>query len=312
MSIKIQPVRFNDNGFMTRPFALGGEGAEGLDPAVKYRSCLQNWVIDTGSEVILVDTGLPAEYPDMAADPDAGIYIGSKIKTYLEALADLGYKPEQVSKILITHKHADHTGELRAFPNAQIICSAAEAEADEIKPFNPTVATFSDGPYYEFPASQRVAPGVTYLPAPGHTKGNCIVAVETDGLFYLIHGDVTYTDVALYENRLSVVFEDLAAARETLDRVRAFCSARPTVYLGTHTPEALESLAQKRVVDLSNPPEVIPPGEIVFKTPTGKYICSVCGYVYDPAEHDGVPFEDLPADWRCPRCRQPKEKFNRA
>ena len=312
MSIKIQPVRFNDNGFMTRPFALGGEGAEGLDPAVKYRSCLQNWVIDTGSEVILVDTGLPSEYPDMAADPDAGIYIGSKIKTYLEALADLGYKPEQVSKILITHKHADHTGELRAFPNAQIICSAAEAEADEIKPYNPTVATFSDGPYYEFPASQRIAPGVTYLPAPGHTKGNCIVAVETDGLFYLIHGDVTYTDVALYENRLSVVFEDLSAARETLDRVRAFCSARPTVYLGTHTPEALESLAQKRVVDLSNPPEVIPPGEIVFKTPTGKYICSVCGYVYDPAEHDGVAFEDLPVDWRCPRCKQPKEKFNRA
>ena len=312
MSIKIIPVRFADNGFMTRPFALGGEGAEGLDPAVKYRSCLQNWVIDTGSEVILVDTGLPAEYPDMAADPDAGIYIGSKIKTYLEALADLGYKPEQVSKILITHKHADHTGELRAFPNAQIICSAAEAESDEIKPFNPTVATFSDGPYYEFPASQRVAPCVTYLPAPGHTKGNCIVAVETDGLIYLIHGDVTYTDVALYENRLSVVFEDLAAARETLDRVRAFCSARPTVYLGTHTPEALESLAQKRIVDLSNPPEVIPPGEIVFKTPTGKYICSVCGYVYDPAEHDGVPFEDLPADWRCPRCKQPKEKFNRA
>ena len=312
MSVKIIPVRFTDNGFMTRPFALGGEGAEGLDPAVKYRSCLQNWVIDTGSEVILVDTGLPTEYPDMAADPDAGIYIGSKIKTYLEALADLGYKPEQVSKILITHKHADHTGELRAFPNAQIICSAAEAESDEIKPYNPTVATFADGAYYEFPASQRIAPGVTYLPAPGHTKGNCIVAVETDGLFYLIHGDVTYTDVALYENKLSVVFEDLSAARETLDRVRAFCSARPTVYLGTHTPEALESLAQKRVVDLSNPPEVIPPGEIVFKTPTGKYICSVCGYVYDPAEHDGVPFENLPADWRCPRCKQPKEKFNRA
>ena len=312
MSIKIQPVRFTENGFMSQPFALGGEGAEGLDPAVKYRSCLQNWVIDTGSEVILVDTGLPAEFPEAAADPDAQIYLGTKIKTYLEALADLGYKPEQVSKILITHKHADHTGELRAFPNAQIICSAAEAESDEIKPYHPTVATFTDGPYYEFPASQRIAPGVTYINAPGHTTGNCIVAVETDGLTYLIHGDVTYTDVALYQNRLSVVFEDKAAARETLDRVRAFCRARPTVYLGTHTPEALESLAAKRVVDLDNPPAVIPVGEIVFKTPTGKYICSVCGYVYDPAEHDGVAFEDLPADWRCPRCRQPKEKFNRA
>ena len=51
MSITIKPVRFTENGFMTEPFALGGEGAEGLDPNVKYRSCLQNWVIDTGSEV---------------------------------------------------------------------------------------------------------------------------------------------------------------------------------------------------------------------------------------------------------------------
>ena len=57
---------------------------------------------------------------------------------------------------------------------------------------------------------------------------------------------------------------------------------------------------------------MIPPGEIVFKTATGKYVCSVCGYVYDPAEHDGVAFEDLPADWRCPRCKQGKEKFNPA
>ena len=310
--IKILPVRFTGNGFITQPFACGGEGAEGLDPAVKYRSCLQNWVVDTGSDVILVDTGLPAETSDFAPDPDAGIFVGSKIKPYLEALADLGYKPELVSKILITHKHSDHTGELRAFPNAEIICSAAEAETDEIKPFHPTVATFSDGPYFEFPASQRIAPGVTYLPAPGHTKGNCIVAVESDGLFWLIHGDVTYIDTALYENKLSVVFEDQAAARETLDRCRAFCRARPTVWLGTHTPEAPESLEAKRVVDLANPPAVIPPGEIVFKTPTGKYVCSVCGYVYDPAEHDGVPFEDLPADWHCPRCKRPKTAFNRA
>ncbi|MCR4682354.1 MAG: rubredoxin [Clostridiales bacterium] len=33
----------------------------------------------------------------------------------------------------------------------------------------------------------------------------------------------------------------------------------------------------------------------------------ICGYVYDPAEHEGVSFEDLPDDWKCPRCRQSKE-----
>ena len=32
----------------------------------------------------------------------------------------------------------------------------------------------------------------------------------------------------------------------------------------------------------------------------------------DPAKYDGVAFENRPADWRCPRCKQPKDKFNRA
>ena len=47
-------------------------------------------------------------------------------------------------------------------------------------------------------------------------------------------------------------------------------------------------------------------------TASGKYVCSVCGYVYDPAEHDGVAFDDQPEDWKCPRCKQPKGRFNRA
>ena len=49
-----------------------------------------------------------------------------------------------------------------------------------------------------------------------------------------------------------------------------------------------------------------------FKTASGKYVCSVCGYVYDPAEHDGVAFANLLDDWRCPRCKQSKDKFNAA
>jgi rubredoxin len=51
--------------------------------------------------------------------------------------------------------------------------------------------------------------------------------------------------------------------------------------------------------------------KFIKKEATDKYVCSICGYVYDPAEHDGVAFEDLPDDWKCPRCKQPKEKFNR-
>ena len=48
-----------------------------------------------------------------------------------------------------------------------------------------------------------------------------------------------------------------------------------------------------------------------------KYVCSVCGYVYDPTVGDpdngisaGTPFESLPEDWACPLCSVGKDMFN--
>ncbi len=311
--MKIKAVKLYDNGFMTQPFAFGGEGMEGLDPAEKYRSSLQNFVIDTGSEVILVDTGLPAEVPEAVPDEATVMYMGTKVRNYVEALAEAGYQPEQVTKILVTHKHADHTGEIRNFPNAKVFASAEETKADELKLFpNVVPVSFTDGPYANFEKSQKIADGVYLIEATGHTTGNSIVIAEDDGLYYMMHGDVTYTDEALYANKLSIVFEDVAAARKTLEAVREFVRTHPTVYLSTHTPLGYENLEAKSVVDLDNPPERKPVGEIRMKEASGKYVCTICGYLYDPAEHDGVAFEDLPDDWKCPRCRQPKEKFNKA
>jgi len=49
-----------------------------------------------------------------------------------------------------------------------------------------------------------------------------------------------------------------------------------------------------------------------------KYICSICGYVYDPADGDpesGIPpgtsFDDLPEDWVCPVCGADKSEFEK-
>jgi len=47
-----------------------------------------------------------------------------------------------------------------------------------------------------------------------------------------------------------------------------------------------------------------------------KFVCKVCGYIYDPAVGDedngvaaGVAFQDLPDDWVCPLCGVGKEDF---
>jgi rubredoxin len=50
-----------------------------------------------------------------------------------------------------------------------------------------------------------------------------------------------------------------------------------------------------------------------------KYVCAVCGYIYDPDMGDpdaginpGTPFEALPEDWVCPVCGVGKDQFAKA
>lgn len=48
-----------------------------------------------------------------------------------------------------------------------------------------------------------------------------------------------------------------------------------------------------------------------------KYVCNVCGWIYDPAEgiheegiNPGTLFEDLPDDFVCPECGAGKDEFS--
>ena len=41
-----------------------------------------------------------------------------------------------------------------------------------------------------------------------------------------------------------------------------------------------------------------------------KYVCDVCGWVYDEAENDGRKWEDTPDDFSCPLCGVGKDAFS--
>lgn len=49
-----------------------------------------------------------------------------------------------------------------------------------------------------------------------------------------------------------------------------------------------------------------------------RYVCNICGYVYDPIEGDpdneiapGTAFDDLPDNWECPVCGASKDDFSK-
>lgn len=49
-----------------------------------------------------------------------------------------------------------------------------------------------------------------------------------------------------------------------------------------------------------------------------KYVCTICGYIYDPAVGDpengvapGTAFENLPPEWVCPVCGASQDSFEK-
>ena len=248
--IKVIPLKYYDGGFMTQAFAFGGtRNCENCED-IRYASSLQNFLIDDGNEVILSDTGMPNETPDFPKKDDSPLWMGEKVATFKEAFEATGYKVEDVTKIVVTHKHPDHTGELRMFPNAKIYISETEADNMKLTGDNVVRVKFTDGAFKNFPESQRITDTLVMVKAEGHTFGNSVSILKDGDVFYMFHGDVTYCDAALKANELSIIFEDKDKARETLNRVRDFIKENQTIYCSTHCPEGYLSIEQHKIMEL--------------------------------------------------------------
>jgi glyoxylase-like metal-dependent hydrolase (beta-lactamase superfamily II) len=179
------------------------------------------YVVDTGSEVILVDTG-------------AGELFGSHGGRLIQSLAAAGYRPADIDHVLITHIHTDHSGGLTrsgriVFPNATVHASAADARffldggaegarpgAQHQREAIATVAPYSRGGKLAlFNGRTEILPGFTALPAPGHTPGHSIYRLESEGESLEFWGDLIHVGaVQLPQPDVTITFDvDQPSAR---------------------------------------------------------------------------------------------------
>ena len=134
-------------------------------------------VVNTGSELILFDTGL---------NP-AGTTA---------ALEAAGYTADQVDKVVITHMHGDHIGGLQTdgtptYGNAQHYAGAVEMNhwaAAENERFDTIVKPLMDA-FTMLDDGTSVASGVTGMAAFGHTPGHMVYMLESDGAQLMLGAD---------------------------------------------------------------------------------------------------------------------------
>ncbi|MBK1895350.1 MBL fold metallo-hydrolase [Chryseobacterium paridis] len=163
------------------------------------------YLIKTKSKLILVDAG-------------AGDLFGGKLSgNIVQSLKSAGYKPSEITDILLTHIHADHSGGLtrnkrKIFENADIHVNSLEFNywindqnrkmanendaGNDPKSFQNALESLSPyiktGKIKTFTSDIEVLPGIKATLASGHTPGHTVYFLETKGEKMIFWGDLVH------------------------------------------------------------------------------------------------------------------------
>lgn len=198
-----------------------------MTPAAE--TSINTFVINTGKQLILVDTG-------------AGPLFGEAGGHLLDNLRAAGFAPESIDLVLLTHIHGDHSGGVEhngkpAFPNATVRVEQKDVDwwlnpvninkveesqrhtfAESEQSMRPVINT---GKLETFHAPTEIIPGITAIPAAGHTPGSVIYRVSHGGQTLMLWGDIIHAKaVQMPEPDVAIHFDvDQKQAIATRERV---------------------------------------------------------------------------------------------
>ncbi len=235
-------------------------------------------LVKKNDDYLLIDTGLNHQF---AFNPETYLgFVNYQIARILmnmptmepgrdvvAQLVRIGVNPEKVSKIILTHAHVDHTGEIPAFTNAKILVSAKERQFLQ-RAFGQTrgvmqkdfpqdrieVMSFKDSKsFLTFESNFDVFGdgSVVVVPSYGHTPGSVSVFVQMKQTSFLFAGDAAYSMKNIAKPSPTGYCEDRDEAWRTMLRLHDLHRARPDIQMIlSHDSKYLE-LGRKGPADMS-------------------------------------------------------------
>ncbi len=206
------------------------------------RLTVNAFLLTMGGRRILIDGG-------------CGATMGPTVGAMAANLAAMGVPPETVGTILLTHAHPDHANGLidgagaAVFPNAELLVSAKEAAFWQDDAIMASVPEDSKPPFRGARAALgafadrtrlieagEVLPGITAVPAYGHTPGHTAYQIASAGETLLVWGDVVHLPgVQFARPGAGVMFDaDGAAAIATRARLMDMAATDRLLIAGMH------------------------------------------------------------------------------
>jgi glyoxylase-like metal-dependent hydrolase (beta-lactamase superfamily II) len=216
--------------------------AKNFLPTDKFVNTFAPFVVDTGSEVILVDTGFG----------ESGRAKGNgQLAAGLKAA---GYSTDDITIVALTHLHGDHIGGLMeggkpAFAKARYVAGKTEYDfwTDKAREGTPAEGGHKAVLANVVPLAEKmtfigegdtIASGITAMMAPGHTPGHMIFNIESDGKRLIATGDTANHYILSLQNPTWEVRFDMDKAQAAATRKKVFdmISADKVPFLGYHMP----------------------------------------------------------------------------
>ena len=142
-----------------------------------------------------------------------------------EKLADYGLSPVDITNVLLTHSHYDHSVNWTMFPNAQIHLSKVEIDWALQQPWGvtpvpelyverlkdwPNLVTLNDG--------DEVLPNITAHIAPGHTPGCLVFVLNGENREIIFSGDAAKNRAELVSGDTDMTY-DSEISRKSIDMI---------------------------------------------------------------------------------------------
>jgi N-acyl homoserine lactone hydrolase len=151
----------------------------------------------------------------------------------IEGLASRGLQPDDVTDVLLTHSHYDHSVNWTLFPDARIVIGTQELEWALTVPWGrtpvpelyvrelqrwPTAHTAVDG--------EELLPGVRAYVAPGHTPGHLIFVLTGRDRDVVFTGDAAKNRAEMLSRRADASY-DATISTATIETIWALWRRRP-------------------------------------------------------------------------------------
>lgn len=168
-------------------------------------------------------------------DRNALIDVGSFAQRFLiiERLAERDLAPGDVSDVLLSHSHFDHSVNWTLFRDARIVIGAHELAWSLQEPWGETpvpelyVRELAGWPtLHEATDGEEVFPGITARVAPGHTPGHMVYVLEGTGQDVIFTGDAAKNRAELLSRSADMTY-DADVSRASIEAIWEIWRRRP-------------------------------------------------------------------------------------